>query len=569
MPYFPMFRSLEDQTVFVVGGGKVAARKILKLQPFGPIFQVYSPEVSDDIKKHPNVHIVYRKFRPEDLNSNPAMVIAASNDASVNQMVSRICRERHIPVNVVDDPDSCTFLFPALVQQGAFCAGISTGGSSPTAAIYFKEKLQEMLPENLDTLLDWLEKQRIILKQTIPDQAHRAGIFRRMFDDCLEKGRTLTTQECWNCVEGLSTGSVAIVTVEDASDQITLRGLRLLQRCQTLVFEAGVDMFLLNAAPEGAQRIPEAQFQLVKGDFPEALSAGLVDFAKAGSRVVWLKKEGRPLLKETVCLACEEAGFTVMEAGNFQQTKLPGEAKILKDIRIGITGTEQVAGKQRRALEVLGAKTVWIARAKVVELDFSYIWKQMENKYGWLVFTSVNGVTVFWNAMNRGAVSRKVLQGKKVAVIGEATAKAWKQFGVDVDLCPEEFTSEALANALCERVKIEEPIWILRSAEGSKVLTDILQNKGFAVWNIPTYDLAEEEEGDKLPELDYLTFSSASGVKRFFSRYREIPSQIKPVCIGKITAEEFKKHTWRSAYLAKEITVAGLVKTIVQLALSE
>ena len=73
------------------------------------------------------------------------MVIAATDDRETNHTVAALCREKNIPENVADDPAACTFLFPALVQQGEFSAGISTGGASPTAAAYFKDRLRREL----------------------------------------------------------------------------------------------------------------------------------------------------------------------------------------------------------------------------------------------------------------------------------------------------------------------------------------------------------------------------------------------------------------------------------------
>ena len=143
------------------------------------------------------------------------------------------------------------------------------------------------------------------------------------------------------------------------------------------------------------------------------------------------------------------------------------------------------------------------------------------------------------------------------------------QHGGKVDLYPEDFTSESLAHALGDAAKPEEPIWILRSAGGSEILPQILRERGLEVLDIPTYELEGEEEGGILPKLDFLTFSSASGVRRFFREYQELPAGTKAVCIGRITAMEFQKHSRQPYWLAKEISAKGLVMTIVQICLSK
>ena len=135
MIHFPMFVNLNNQPVLVIGGGMVALRKIEKLRPYGPHITVISPKIHPDIMRIPGLYLQKRPFEKNDLNDTLAMVIASSNDSQLNQRIAAICREKKIPVNVVDDPQKCSFLFPALIQKGYLSAGISTGGSSPTAAI--------------------------------------------------------------------------------------------------------------------------------------------------------------------------------------------------------------------------------------------------------------------------------------------------------------------------------------------------------------------------------------------------------------------------------------------------
>ena len=108
-----------------------------------------------------------------------------------------------------------------------------------------------------------------------------------------------------------------------------------------------------------------------------------------------------------------------------------------------------------------------------------------------------------------------------------------------------------------------------RASSAAKILPQILRETGLEVLDIPTYKLEGEEEGGILPKLDFLTFSSASGVRWFFREYQELPAGTKAVCIGRITAMEFQKHSRQPYWLAKEISAKGLVMTIVQICLSK
>lgn len=193
MAYFPFFVDLEGQRGLIVGGGTVALRKAEKLLPYGPALTVVAPEPVSELAALP-VELTRREFQPEDLD-RADFVIAATDNEEENHRISALCQGRKIPVNVVDDKEACSFLFPALVRRGNLSVGVSTGGSSPTAAIWLKEQIEGLLPEQTEEILTWLEAQRSLLKERLPDQRARAACFARLFAACLERGRPLTEEE--------------------------------------------------------------------------------------------------------------------------------------------------------------------------------------------------------------------------------------------------------------------------------------------------------------------------------------------------------------------------------------
>lgn len=289
MPYFPMFIDLEKQPILVVGGGKVALRKLKKLEPYGPSATVVAPDILPELAALPDVNLCRRSFVPSDLIPRPALVIAATDDGALNRRISVLCKRRHIPVNVADDPSLCSFVFPALVQEGDFSAGISTGGASPTAAVYFKDRLAELLPENLEELLLWLKSKRQTLKDAVPEPDRRAAAFRRLFHACMEKGAPLTKEELEkNTVS--PTGSVALVGAGcGRADLITLRGLTLLRQCQAVVYDDLIDTALLHEAPESAQRIYMGKRSGSHSASQSEIERKLIELAHAGLQVVRLK----------------------------------------------------------------------------------------------------------------------------------------------------------------------------------------------------------------------------------------------------------------------------------------
>lgn len=289
MPYFPVFLDLTDRKVLIIGGGNVALRKIQKMTEFHPRIHVIAPDILPQITETPNIRITKRTFRNTDLLPLPDMVICATNHREVNRKIASICQKFRIPVNVADDPALCSFLFPAVVTEGALSVGISTGGTSPTVSRYLREKIESLIPRNLGAILSWLEKQRVELKETIPLEK-RAGILRSLLNASLSKKRPLTQEETDAYLSGRPVGTVSLVGAGcGTADLITLRGLRLLQQCDALVYDDLIDPMLLEAAPEGAQRIYMGKRSGIHSASQSEISEKLIELARSGLNVVRLK----------------------------------------------------------------------------------------------------------------------------------------------------------------------------------------------------------------------------------------------------------------------------------------
>ena len=235
-------------------------------------------------------------------------------------------------------------------------------------------------------------------------------------------------------------------------------------------------------------------------------------------------------------------------------------AKPLSGVCVGITGTEEIAGKQRFLLEQLGAKAMRLAVSRVRDLPMSPVWET--TRPHWLVFTSGNGVKRFFRQLAQQGKPLGSCANRRFAVIGAATQKVLEGFGIRADLCPETFTSEALALALAEKAQPEEEILLLRSASGTPVLRELLEQRGFTVRDVAAYALEPEGKAPLPAHLDYLTFSSASGVKLFFHQYGSLPQGVQCVCIGEVTARALEQHTSASYLLAEETSAAGIINTI-------
>lgn len=175
MNLYPIYLKLKDKKCLVVGGGKVAQRKIEGLKECEADITVVSPaltpELSDAVKRG-EIRYICRGFFESDVEGM-ALVIAATDDSELNSIIARRCNELGILVNVVDDPEMSTFFVPALIRRGQLCISISTGGKSPLLAKRIKEHLESQIGSEFEEFVSLIGDLRKQIQAEIPDQAQR------------------------------------------------------------------------------------------------------------------------------------------------------------------------------------------------------------------------------------------------------------------------------------------------------------------------------------------------------------------------------------------------------------
>ncbi len=166
---YPIFLKLENLHTLIVGAGNVGLEKLIALLNNSPEanITIVADEIMDEIaglvSKKPNVKLINRKFFTGDLDGKDVLILA-TNDRKLHERIKAIAREKRILTNVADTPDLCDFYLGSVVQKGDLKIGISTNGKSPTFAKRFREYLEEFLPDNLQELMDNLNKYRNSLK---------------------------------------------------------------------------------------------------------------------------------------------------------------------------------------------------------------------------------------------------------------------------------------------------------------------------------------------------------------------------------------------------------------------
>lgn len=193
MAYFPFFVQLEGVPALVIGGGRVALGKVTRLLPYGPHLTIVSPQFLPEMEAIPGLTLIRRPFVPEDLEGMSFVVAAAGPE--VDLQAARLCRERGLPVNVVDNRDESSFIFPALLRRGDLSVGVSTGGSSPSAAVCLRDEFSRQLPSELEDILTYLKQARPNVRARIAQGARREAVMRALCRRCLELERPLTPAE--------------------------------------------------------------------------------------------------------------------------------------------------------------------------------------------------------------------------------------------------------------------------------------------------------------------------------------------------------------------------------------
>lgn len=175
---FPVFLKLENLRLLIIGGGKTGLEKINAVIHNSPRTQVklvskkVLPEIEKLAKEYENISLHIKSFEPADLDEAD-LVITATGDRKVSEIVKVETKKRRLLVNVADTPDLCDFYLGSIVQKGDLKIAISTNGKSPTLAKRTRELLNEALPDRVQELLDNLSRIRNNLKGDLESKVKR------------------------------------------------------------------------------------------------------------------------------------------------------------------------------------------------------------------------------------------------------------------------------------------------------------------------------------------------------------------------------------------------------------
>lgn len=186
---YPVYFKLDHKLCLVVGGGRVAERKIGSLLECGAVVRVVSPEVTPLIEQwnhQEKVELRQREYHPNDLDDT-FLVFAATNQPKVNQRIVEDCRIKNLPINVVDDPEGCNFAVPSVVRRGKLSIAVSTGGASPLLAAKIRRQLERHFGPEYGEFLEILADLRQRILNEVEEIEDRQVIFGKLIEsDILE-----------------------------------------------------------------------------------------------------------------------------------------------------------------------------------------------------------------------------------------------------------------------------------------------------------------------------------------------------------------------------------------------
>ncbi len=328
MEFFPVFLRISEQPCLLIGGGDVAARKAALLQRAGGRVTIVAPDLGQQCRalvESGGAHHRHKSFSADDLDGM-RLVIAATDDRALNERIASACRARHIPVNVVDNPDLCTFVLPSIIDRSPVIVAVSTGGASPVLARLLRARLETLIPAGYGKLAELVGRYRTQVKQHFTRPQERRKFWEKVLQGPIaemvfagrdQQAEAALEKSLKETATDTALGEVYLVGAGPGDpDLLTFRALRLMQQCDVVLYDRLVAPPILDLVRREAERMyvgKKAAFHSVRQD---EINETLVKLAKQGKRVLRLKG-GDPFIfgrggEEIATLAEEGIPFQVV-----------------------------------------------------------------------------------------------------------------------------------------------------------------------------------------------------------------------------------------------------------------
>ncbi|MEJ3667046.1 siroheme synthase CysG [Stutzerimonas stutzeri] len=300
MEYLPLFHNLKGRMVLIVGGGEIALRKARLLSDAGARLRVVAPSIEAQL-----VELVHagagecldRGYDRQDLQGC-VLAIAATDDEPLNATVSQHANALGVPVNVVDSPQLCSVIFPAIVDRSPLVVAVSSGGDAPVLARLIRARIETWIPAAYGQLAGLAKQFRAQVKARFANVQQRRVFWEEVFQGPIAEqalaGRTAEAERLLaEKLAGAAPKALGEVYLVGAGpgdpDLLTFRALRLMQQADVVLYDRLVAPAIIDLCRRDADRIYVGKQRADHAVPQEQINQQLVTLAKQGKRVLRLK----------------------------------------------------------------------------------------------------------------------------------------------------------------------------------------------------------------------------------------------------------------------------------------
>jgi len=294
MKYFPVFLDAKYITAIVIGGGEVASRKIELLLKSTTNITIMSQDVCASVERLINLHqLTWLKHNYQAGHfAHVNLVIAATDEASVNKAIAEESRSLNILTNVVDQPALCSYITPAIIDRSPMIIALSSSGSAPILIRMLREQIEKTLPQGYGKLADFSFKFREHVKARVKglrnrrsfwENTLRGPIGQAVLDGKQQQAEQQLIASIKQEIAPPSGEIIFIHTKEGNPDNLTLASHRAMQFADAVFYDEEVNVELIEYVRRDAEKFPQPISSKILLNYQHA-----IELAKQGQRVIYL-----------------------------------------------------------------------------------------------------------------------------------------------------------------------------------------------------------------------------------------------------------------------------------------
>lgn len=293
MKYFPIFLDASKINAIIIGGGDVAARKVELLLKTTQSITIMSAELSPSVErliKVNNLDWLTHNYQAGKINSYN-LVIAATDNNDVNAMVAKEASLLNILANVVDQPDLCTYITPAIIDRAPMIIAMSSSGSAPILLRILREQIEKLLPSNYGKLADFSFKFREHVKARVKTIRNRRTFWentlRSNIGEDILAGNVKQAEQ--SLIASLKdeipppAGNITFIHTKDGDpDNLTLQAHRELQFADAVFYDDEVNVVLIEYVRRDSDKYPQNIASSILINYQHA-----IELAQRGQKVIY------------------------------------------------------------------------------------------------------------------------------------------------------------------------------------------------------------------------------------------------------------------------------------------